>query len=136
MTVSGHAKTGAAAFAGRDHPGNSSSTPNPGVPPRRIILKAALICTLALLLAGGVLDVNRLASDRQKPKVTFALPAAWRCDRQQSALPTAEGRLEPCTVCQNMARTPQAVTINKTEQPVPPQGHVAMCHTSAFRIAE
>ena len=41
----------------------------------RIIPKTALICTPALPLAGCVLDVNRVASARQKPKVVFALPA-------------------------------------------------------------
>jgi hypothetical protein len=98
----------------------------------RIITKAAWICTLALPLAGCVLDVNRLASDLKKPKVVFSTPAAWRCDREKSTVPTAEGRLEPCTICTNIARTPQALSINKTEHTVPAQGHVAMCETSAF----
>ena len=47
-------------------------------------------------------------------------------------VPTAEVRLEPCTIGTNIARTPQAVSINKTEHTVPAQGHVAMCGTSAF----
>jgi hypothetical protein len=45
---------------------------------------------------------------------------------------TADGRLEPCTICTNIARTLQALSINKTEHTVPAQGHVAMCETSAF----
>jgi hypothetical protein len=91
----------------------------------RIITKAAWICTLALPLAGCVLDVNRLASDLKKPKVVFSTPAAWRCDREKSTVPTADGRLEPCTLCTNIARTPQALSINKSEHTVPAQGRVA-----------
>jgi hypothetical protein len=98
--------------------------------------RSLAVLTLTVPLASCVFDANRASSEARKPRVAFALPAAWRCDRQQSTLPTAEGRLEPCTVCQNIARTPQAVTINKTEQTVPPQGHVAMCNTSAFVTAE
>jgi hypothetical protein len=30
------------------------------------------------------------------------------------------------------SRTPQSVSINKTEHTVPAQGHVAMCETSAL----
>ncbi len=81
------------------------------------------------LLTGCVLDL-------QKHKVVFATPGAWSCNREKSMVPTAEGRLEPCTVCTNIARTTQAVTINKTEHTVPAQGHVAMCDTSAFVMAE
>jgi hypothetical protein len=102
----------------------------------RSITTAAWTCTLALPLAGCVLDLNRSASDRQKPKVVLATPAAWRCDREKSTVPTAEGRLEPCTICTNIARTPQALSINKTEHTVPAQGHVAMCETSAFVSAQ
>ena len=98
----------------------------------RIITKAAWICTLALPLAGCVLDLYRSASDRQKPKVVFATPAARCCYRETSMVPTAEVRLEPCTIGTNMARIPQAVSINKTEHTVPAQGYVAMCGTSAF----
>jgi hypothetical protein len=99
----------------------------------RMITKAAVICTITLpLLTGCVFDVNKANSDARKPKVVFALPAAWRCEREKSMVPTAEGRLEPCTVCTNIARTPQALTINKAEHSVPAQGHVAMCETSAF----
>jgi hypothetical protein len=71
-------------------------------------------------------------SQRQPPTVVFSTPAAWRCDRQKSLVPTAEGRQEPCTLCTNIARTAQAVRINKTEHTVPAQGHVARCDTSAF----
>jgi hypothetical protein len=102
----------------------------------RIITKATWICTLALPLAGCVLDLNRSASGLQKPKVVFATPAAWRCDREKSTVPTAEGRREPCTICTNIARTPQALSINKTEHTVPAQGDVAMCETSAFVSAQ
>jgi hypothetical protein len=98
----------------------------------RIITTAAWICTLALPLAGCVLDLNPFASDPPKPKVVFAIPAAWHCNREKSTVPTAERRLEPCTICTNIARTPQALSINKTEHTVPAQGHVAMCETSAF----
>jgi hypothetical protein len=98
----------------------------------RIITTAAWICTLAFPLGGCVLDLNRSASDRQKPTVVFATPAAWRCDREKSTVPTAEGRLEPCTICTNIARNSQGLSINKTEHTVPAQGHVAMCETSAF----
>jgi hypothetical protein len=68
----------------------------------------------------------------KKPKVVFSTPAAWRCEREKSTVPTADGRLEPCTICTNIARTPQALTINKAAHRVPAQGHVAMCETSAF----
>jgi len=76
--------------------------------------------------------MNRGASHQQPPTVVFSTPAAWRCDRQKSPVPTAEGRQEPCTLCTNIARTPQAVRINKTEHTVPAQDHVAICDTSAF----
>jgi hypothetical protein len=94
---------------------------------------SVLVSALSLvLLTVCLLDMYRGASDRQTPTVVFSTPAAWRCDRQQLTGPTAEGRLEPRTICTNMARTPQALSINKTEHMVPAQGHVAMCETSAF----
>jgi hypothetical protein len=94
----------------------------PAVHQRPIVVRLSfLVSALSLvLLTGCLLDLNRSASDRQQPSVVFATPAAWRCNREKSTVPTAEGRLEPCTICQNIARTPQAVTINKTEQTVPP----------------
>jgi hypothetical protein len=82
------------------------------------------------------MDLNRFASDPQKPKVVFATPAAWRCNREKSTVPTVEGRLEPCTICTNIARTSQALSINKTSHTVPVQGHVAMCEASAFVSAQ
>jgi hypothetical protein len=98
-----------------------------------IVRLSCLVSALSLVpLTGCLLDMSRWASDRQKPIVVFSTPAAWRCDRQQSTVPTAEGGLEPCTICTNIARTPQAVSINKTAHTVPPQGQVAMCETSAF----
>ena len=98
-----------------------------------MITKAAVICTITLpLLTGCGFDVHKAISGARKPTVVFALPAAWRCDREKSTVPTAEGRLEPCTVCTNIARTPQVVTINTTEHAVPAQGHVATCETGAF----
>jgi hypothetical protein len=98
----------------------------------RIVTKTALIGTLVWSLTGCGLVLNRGASDRQKATVVFALSAAWHCDREKSTIPTAEERLEPCTICTNIARTPQAVSINKTAHAVPAQGHVAMCETSTF----
>jgi hypothetical protein len=75
---------------------------------------------------------NRAQRSFDKRVVIFAIPAAWRCDGEKSTVTTADGRLEPCTICTNIARTPQALSINKTEHTVPAQGHVAMCETSAF----
>jgi hypothetical protein len=64
------------------------------------------------------------------------MPAAWGCGRQTQTLPTPKGTLEACTVCQNIARTVQGVTINKETHAVPPQGRVAMCESSAFVTTE
>jgi hypothetical protein len=75
---------------------------------------------------------NRAQRSFDKRVVIFAIPAAWRCDGEKSTVTTADGRLEPCTICTNIARTPQALSINKTEYTVPAQGHVAMCETSTF----
>jgi hypothetical protein len=110
----------------------------PAVHQRPIVVRLSfLVSALSLvLLTGCLLDMNRWASDRQTPKVVFSTPAAWRCDREKSTVPTAEGRLEPCTICTKITRTPQAVSINKTEHTVPAQGHVAMCETSAFVSAQ
>jgi hypothetical protein len=98
----------------------------------KILPKVFAAVTLPVLMAGCVLDLNKLSADLKRPTVVFALPAAWRCDREKSTVPTAEGHLEPCTICTNIARTPQTLNINKTEHTVPAQGHVAMCETSAF----
>jgi hypothetical protein len=111
---------------------HASDTRPKGVPIKKILTAAVCTAFLALPLAGCVLDVNRLASDLKKPKVVFPTPAAERCEREKSTVPTADGRLEPRTICTNIARTPQALTINKAEHSVPAQGHVAMCETSAF----
>jgi hypothetical protein len=98
-----------------------------------VVRLSVLVSALSLVLLTGCLwDMNRGASQRQPPKVVFSTPAAWRCDRQKSLVPTAEGHQEPCTLCTNIARTPQTISINKTEHTVPAQGHVAMCDTSAF----
>jgi hypothetical protein len=98
----------------------------------KILPKLLAVVTFPVLIAGCVFDVNKAITDARKPSVVFATPAAWRCNREKSTVPTAEGHLEPCTVCTNIARTPQALSINKTEHTVPAQGHVAMCETSAF----
>src|SRR5262245_65454482 len=65
----------------------------PAVHQRHIVVRlSCLVSALSLaLLTGCLLDLDRWASDRQKPKVVFAIPAAWRCDRQKSPVPTAEG---------------------------------------------
>jgi hypothetical protein len=89
-----------------------------------------------VLLTGCGLVFNRLSKDSQQPTVTFATPAAWSCARRTQTLPTPKGTLEACTVCQNIARTVQRVTINKEAHTVPPQGRVAMCESSAFVTAE
>jgi hypothetical protein len=106
----------------------------PAVHQRPIVVRlSCLVSALSpVLLTGCLWDMHRGASDRQQPTGVFSTPAAWRCDRQKSTVPTAEGRLEPCTSCTNMARTPQALSINKTEHTVPAQGHVAMGEMSAF----
>jgi hypothetical protein len=110
----------------------------PAVKPHPLVVRVSvLVPALSLaLLTGCLLDLNPWASDRHKPHVVFSTPAAWRCDRQKSLVPTAEGRTEPCTVCTNIARTTQAVSINKTEHMVPAQGRVTMCDTSAFVTEE
>jgi len=98
---------------------------------------AVLLCTaMGLLVSGCVLDWNKHSADLQKPKVVFSVPPAWRCARQTQTLPTTKGTLEACTVCQNIARTGQGVTINKEAHTVAPQGSVAMCESSAFVMAE
>jgi hypothetical protein len=89
-----------------------------------------------VLLTGCGLAFPRLSTDSQKPTVNFATPAAWGCARQTQTLPTPKGILESCTVCQNIARTGQGVTINKEAHTVPPQDRVAMCESSAFVTAE
>src|SRR5262245_33681891 len=94
------------------------------------------ILALGLLVSGCVLDWNKGAADRHKPNVVFATPPAWRCARQTQTLPTTKGTMEACTVCQNIARTGQGVTINKEAHTVAPQGSVAMCESSAFVMAE
>jgi hypothetical protein len=98
----------------------------------KILSKLLAVVTFPVLMAGCVFDINRAITGARKPSVVFATPAAWRCNREKSTVATAEGRLEPCTICTNIARTPQAVSINKTEHTVPAQGNVAMCETSAF----
>jgi IS1 family transposase len=92
--------------------------------------------TILLLLPSCVLDVIRPSKDWPKPTVKFATPAAWGCAHQTQTLQTPKGTLEACTVCQNIARTGQGVTINKEAHTVPPQGRVAMCESSAFVTAE
>jgi hypothetical protein len=89
-----------------------------------------------VLLTGCGLAFPRLGKDSPKPTVIFATPAAWGCARQPQALPTPKGIMESCTVCQNIARTGQGVTINKEAHTVPPQGRVAMCESSAFVTTE
>jgi hypothetical protein len=102
------------------------------------VLMALLAMTLVacVLLTGCGLVLNRLSKDAQKPTVKFTTPAAWSCARQTQTLLTPKGTLETCTLCQNIARTGQGVTINKEAHTVPPQGHVAMCESSAFVTAE
>jgi hypothetical protein len=89
-----------------------------------------------VLLTGCGLTFPRLSKDSQTPTVKFAMPAAWGCARKPQTLPTPKDTLEACTVCQNIARTVQGVTINKETHTVPPQGRVAMCESSAFVTAE
>jgi hypothetical protein len=89
-----------------------------------------------VLLTGCGLAFTRPSKDSPKPTVKFATPAAWGCAHQTQTLPTPKGTLEACTVCQNIARTVQGVTINKEAHTVPPQGRVAMCESSAFVTAE
>jgi hypothetical protein len=89
-----------------------------------------------VLLTGCGLAFPRLSQESPKPTVTFATPAAWGCARRTQTLPTPQGTLEACTVCRNIARTGQDVTINKEAHTVPPQGRVAMCESSAFVPAE
>jgi hypothetical protein len=89
-----------------------------------------------VLLTGCGLAFPRLSTESPKPTVKFATPAAWGCTRHPQTLPTPKGALEACTVCQNIARTVQGVTINKEAHAVPPQGRVAMCESSAFVTAE
>ena len=89
-----------------------------------------------VLLTGCGLAFPRLSQDSPKPTVKFATPAAWGCARQTRTLPTPKGTLEACTVCQNIARTVQGVTINQEAHTVPPQGRVARCESSAFVTAE
>jgi hypothetical protein len=89
-----------------------------------------------VLLTGCGLAFTRLSKESPKPTVTFATPAAWGCARRTQTLPTPQGTLEACTVCRNIARTVQGVTINKEAHTVPPQGRVARCESSAFVPAE
>jgi hypothetical protein len=89
-----------------------------------------------VLLTGCGLAVTRLSQESPKPTVTFAVPVAWGCTRQPQTLPTPKGTLEACTVCRNIARTVQGVTIDKEAHAVPPQGRVARCESSAFVTAE
>jgi hypothetical protein len=89
-----------------------------------------------VLLTGCGLAFPRLRQESPTPTVTFATPAAWGCARRTQTLPTPQGTLEACTVCQNIARTGQGVTINKEAHTVPPQGRVARCESSAFVTAE
>jgi hypothetical protein len=89
-----------------------------------------------VLLTGCGLTFPRLSQESPTPTVTFATPAAWGCRRQTQTLPTPKGTLEACTVCRNIARTGQDVTINKEAHTVPPQGRVAMCESSAFVTTE
>ena len=96
------------------------------------IRKAVLLLTLTLPITGCALDLNKLAADIRRPKVVFTEAVAWRCEPRPAMIPTRDGALQSCSVCQNIAPTPQIVTINKTEHTVEPQGTVASCETSAF----
>jgi hypothetical protein len=102
------------------------------------VLMALLTMALVscMLLTGCGLVFHRLSEDSQKPTVKFATPAAWSCARRTQTLPTPKGTQETCTMCQNIARTGQGVTINKEAHTVPPQGRVAMCESSAFVTTE
>jgi hypothetical protein len=101
-----------------------------------VLVPLMALGTILLLFPSCVLDVIRLSKDSQKPTVKFATPAAWGCARQTQTLPTPKGTMETCTVCQNIARTGQGVTINKEAHTVSPHGHVAMCESSAFVTTE
>jgi hypothetical protein len=91
----------------------------------RMVPKLLAVVTLPIVMAGCVLDLNKLAKDIGKPSVSFEQPTAWACD-QSAKLPTKQG-IEECTVCKNATKDVQAVTVQKSRQGVNPGQLVYLC---------
>ena len=62
----------------------------------RMVPKVLAVVTRPLLMAGCVLDLNKLANDVAKPSVSFEQPTAWAW-ADTAKLPTKQG-IEECTV--------------------------------------
>ena len=84
---------------------------------------------LGIGLLSGCAGVGALGTWWEKPTVTFATPAAWRCDKETPS-PGRSGA-EACRRCMNIARGPQELTINGEAQTVEPKGSVLICATHA-----
>jgi tRNA U34 2-thiouridine synthase MnmA/TrmU len=91
----------------------------------RMVPKRFAVVTFPVLMAGCVLDLNKLAKAIGKPSVSFEQPTAWNCD-QTAKLPTKQG-VEECTVCRNATKAVQAVTVDKQRQGVNPGQLVYLC---------
>jgi hypothetical protein len=99
-----------------------------GSPLKRLIGACALASSL--LFTGCVMDLNKLASDLQRPAVEFTHADQWRCE-ESVKIPDG-AKVEDCSRCVNTSRGAETVAIAKVEQSVRSGGAVLLCPSRAW----